>query len=105
MPIHLSTASDNGELTGHDRLTCFLIGRLQVIEAALFIIASQSEDFEQIKVSLNAIVASWRDKAKAGDKSEFNKYSETFVNLLQKVKDGEPYEVSLKEKKKKKVAT
>ena len=94
MPIHLSTASDNGELTGHDRLTCFLIGRLQVIEAALFIIASQSEDFEQIKVSLNAIVASWRDKAKAGDKSEEEAamfeagYAEALRSILFESKSG-----------------
>ena len=94
MPIHLSTASDNGELTGHDRLTCFLIGRLQVIEAALFIIASQSEDFEKIKVSLNAIVASWRDKAKAGDKSEEEAamfeagYAEALRSILFESKSG-----------------
>ena len=94
MPIHLSTASNNGELTGHDRLTCFLIGRLQVIEAALFIIARQSEDFEQIKVSLNAIVASWRDKAKAGDKSEEEAamfeagYAEALRSILFESKSG-----------------
>lgn len=35
-------------------------------------------------------------KVKAGDKTEFNKYSEAFVDLLKKVKLGESYEISLK---------
>ena len=70
MPPHLSTASDNGELTGHDRMTCFLMGRLQVVEAALYTIARRSEDFEKIKIDLTTIVDAWREKAKAGGKSE-----------------------------------
>lgn len=43
-------------------------------------------------------------KVKAGDKTEFNKYSEAFIDLLKKVRDEEPYEVNLKKKKKKNLA-
>lgn len=39
-------------------------------------------------------------KIKSGDKSEFNKYSESFVELLWKVQRGETYEVNLKKKTK-----
>lgn len=56
------------------------------------------------KVSIKCSDNQYHIKVKAGDKSAFNKYSETFVDLLRKVKAGEAYEVNLKEKKKKKTA-
>lgn len=59
---------------------------------------------QQKKVNVKISDNQYHIKVKAGDKSEFNKYSEAFVELLRKVMDGQPYEVSLKQKKKPKGA-
>ena len=60
---------------------------------------------QQKKVNIKTSDNQYHIKVKAGDKSEFNKYSEAFVDLLQKVITGQPYEVSLKQKKKPKSAS
>jgi hypothetical protein len=49
------------------------------------------EKGEDIKASDNQ----YHIKVKAGDKGEFRKYSEAFVELLRKVRDKEEYDVSL----------
>lgn len=55
---------------------------------------------QQKKVNLKISDNQYHIKVKAGDKSEFNKYSEAFVDLLTKVQHDQPYEISLKMKKK-----
>lgn len=55
---------------------------------------------QQKKVNIKISDNQYHIKVKAGDKSEFNKYSEAFVELLRKVLDGKPYDISLKQKKK-----
>lgn len=60
--------------------------------------------FRQKKINIKTSDNQYHIKVKAGDKSEFNKYSEAFVDLLRKVIAGQPYEVSLKQKKKPKSA-
>lgn len=52
------------------------------------------------KVNIKASDNQYHVKVKSGDKSEFNKYSETFVELLRKVQYGQPYDVNLKKKAK-----
>jgi hypothetical protein len=59
---------------------------------------------QQKKVNVKASDNQYHIKVKAGDKSEFNKYSEAFVELLRKVMSGQQYEVNLKQKKKSKGA-
>lgn len=58
----------------------------------------------QKKINIKASDNQYHIKVKSGDKSDFNKYSEAFVDLLRKVMAGEPYEVALKQKKKPKMA-
>jgi len=53
------------------------------------------------KVDIKASDNQYHIKVKSGDKSHFNKYSEAFVELLRKVKQNLPYDVSLKKKTKK----
>jgi hypothetical protein len=55
---------------------------------------------QQKKVNIKTSDNQYHIKVKAGDKSEFNKYSEAYIDLLRKVMDGQAYEVSLKQKKK-----
>ncbi|MFA7239869.1 MAG: SIR2 family protein [Sulfuricellaceae bacterium] len=52
-------------------------------------------------VDIKASDNQYHIKVKAGDKSEFNKYSEAFVELLRKVQNNLPYDVSLNKKTKK----
>lgn len=53
------------------------------------------------KVNVKTSDNQYHIKVKAGDKSNFNKYSEAFVDLLRKVQKSLPYEVNLKKKTKK----
>jgi hypothetical protein len=53
------------------------------------------------EVDIKASDNQYHIKVKTGDKSEFNKYSEAFVELLRKVQNGHSYDVSLKKKSKK----
>lgn len=50
------------------------------------------------KLNIKASDNQYHIKVKAGDKCEFNKYSEAFVELLRNVQSGAPYEVNLKKK-------
>ena len=53
------------------------------------------------KINIKASDNQYHIKVKSGDKSEFNKYSEAFVEILSKVQNGTPYEINLKKKTKK----
>lgn len=53
------------------------------------------------KVNIKSSDNQYHIKVKSGDKSQFNKYSEAFVDLLRKVQNGLPYDISLKKKSKK----
>lgn len=55
---------------------------------------------QQKKANIKSTDNQYHIKVKAGEKSEFNKYSEAYVELLRKVMSGHAYEVSLKHKKK-----
>lgn len=55
---------------------------------------------QQKKINIKTSDNQYHIKVKAGDKSEFNKYSEAFVDLLRKVMSDQAYEVALKQKKK-----
>lgn len=59
---------------------------------------------QQKKVNIKSSDNQYHIRVKSGSKSNFNKYSEAFIDLLRKVKDNQPYDVALKSNKKPKGA-
>lgn len=57
-----------------------------------------SKIIEEKNINVKSSDNQYHIKIKSGDKSELNKYSEAFIELLQKVQNGQSYDVTLKKK-------
>ena len=54
--MQIVTGDEEAAFTGHDRLSAFMLGRMQVIEACLMLMANKSGEFDALKKSVSQLI-------------------------------------------------
>ena len=67
MAVHPIAGEKDPAFTGHDRMTAFIFGRLQVVESCLMIMANESGKFAEIKTTVSKLVEALEKTSKASE--------------------------------------